>query len=147
MITCALFGDRDSADDMWKSIETALTVLITVYSVDFFYVGNVGNFDEMAETVLHELCKKYPHVGYNVVLCVDSNEYFSPLEIHKKCLCPVFSLKSSPKEKIEKKIRHWMAKEADYVLVHTKHSDGEVSELRRYAQRKKKMTVSLRCKG
>lgn len=145
MTVCSLFGDCDTPESMWENIETALTILITDCNVDFFYIGNVGKFDEMAETILHSLCKKYPHVGYNVILCVDSGVTFSPLEIYEKYLCPIFAFKDSSKEKIEDKIRYWMAGEADYVLLYTKDSDSKVSEIRRYARRKNKIIIPLCC--
>ncbi len=145
MTVCTLFGDRDTPDSMWENIRTAVSLMIRDFNVDFFYIGHEGNFDEMAETILFNLCSEYPHVGYNVALCVTSDTHFSPSEIYEKNLCPVFRYNDSSKEVILKKINRWMVDEADYVIIHTKHPDSEVSELRKYARRKNKAIIPLCC--
>ncbi|MBQ7118325.1 MAG: hypothetical protein IJN88_08960 [Clostridia bacterium] len=145
MTVCTLLGDRDTPDSMWKNIEAAVTLMIRNFNVDFFYIGHEGSFDEMAETILFNLCSEYPHVGYNVVLSVSSDTHFSPLEIYEKNLCPFFRHKDSSKEVVLKELNRWMIDEADYILIHTKSPLSDVSELRKYARRKNKTIIPLCC--
>lgn len=145
MTVCTLFGDRDTPEDMREKIKTALTIMIRDFNVDFFYIGNEGNFDELAEDALYELCTKYPYVGYNLAMCIPEGTEFSPLEIYERNLCPFFRCKGSSKEILLEKINRWMIQESDYVIIHTKDPDSEVSKLRKYARRKNKRIILLCC--
>ncbi len=143
MTICALLGDRDTPESMWENIEAAINIMITDYNVDFFYVGSRGKFDEMAETILFNLCSKHPHVGYNVIFCVEQGTRLTTSEIKKRSLAPIFSINTSTKEKLIIKVMRWMVDEADYVLTYTDKAEGVIPGLKKYALRKKKFVFTL----
>lgn len=62
MAACTFFGHRDCPDTIKEKLREALTDLIEHHGVNLFYVGNQGNFDAIARSVLGELKKQYPHI-------------------------------------------------------------------------------------
>ena len=52
---CTFFGHRDAPDTIRPLLRETLTGLIERQDVRQFYVGNQGNFDAMARSVLEEL--------------------------------------------------------------------------------------------
>ena len=65
---CTFFGHRDCPADIRNRLKETLVDLIENHSVDFFYIGNQGQFDAMARNVLRELKTVYPKIEYTVVL-------------------------------------------------------------------------------
>lgn len=52
MAACTFFGHRDCPDTIKEKLREALTDLIEHHGVNLFYVGNQGNFDAIARSVL-----------------------------------------------------------------------------------------------
>ena len=64
---CAFFGHRDAPSEIRDRIKETVIDLIEERGVTKFYVGNNGNFDRMALSVLKELSGMYPQINYYVV--------------------------------------------------------------------------------
>ena len=144
MKVCAIFGVRDTTYDKLQSLYETMYLLVKEWGVDFFFVGREGDFDEIAETALFNLCTDLPHVGYNVVFCAETEEKFTPFEIYTKSLAPMFRNKQMPREKVIKKLNQWMINEADCVMLYAPKTNDEISELQKYAERKKKQIYLVR---
>lgn len=67
-MTCTFFGHRDAPSELRGRIKTTLVDLIQSQNADLFYVGNHGNFDRMAASVLRELSADFPKIRYFTVL-------------------------------------------------------------------------------
>lgn len=67
-MTCTFFGHRDAPSELRDRIKTTLLDLIEHQGADLFYVGNHGNFDRMAASVLQELSAEFPTIRYFTVL-------------------------------------------------------------------------------
>ena len=67
MKTCTFFGHRDAPQSLRAPLKLKITQLIIQQGVDCFYVGNHGQFDAMALSVLQELAPIYPQIKYYVV--------------------------------------------------------------------------------
>lgn len=147
MTVCTLIGDRNTPESMRENIRQALYLLVRNLKVDFFYVGADGNFDEIVEEELYLLCSEYPHIGYNVIICAEPNKEYDPIEIYKRNLCPIFPFKESSKDSIVDKIRRWMIKESEIVILHSSNNSAEINELRKYAESEDKTIINLCCKG
>lgn len=68
MKTCIFFGHRDAPVTVKPRLMSCVESLIVEHGVTKFYVGNQGNFDRMAKSVLQTLQKKYAYIIYYIVL-------------------------------------------------------------------------------
>ena len=66
-MTCTFFGHRDTPATDKPILRQVIIDLIEQRGVTHFYVGNQGNFDAMARSLLAELAQIYP-IRYDVVL-------------------------------------------------------------------------------
>lgn len=66
-MTCIFFGHSNTALEIRDKLKATLIDLIENRSVDLFYVGDKGNFDRLALSVLREIGAVYP-IRYYVVL-------------------------------------------------------------------------------
>lgn len=73
--SCTFFGHRSCPVEIKEKLYHILENLIINQGVTVFYMGNQGAFDKMARSVLCELCKKYPHITYTVVLAYLPSEH------------------------------------------------------------------------
>ncbi len=146
MRTCALIGDRDMPESKREYIRQTLQILVKNLKVDFFYVSNDGNFDEIAEEELYDLCSNHPHLGYNVMTCTVPYKEYDPLEIYKRNLCPVFGCKESSKDNINYKIKHWMIKEAEIIVIFSRGCDKETEKIKKFADCENKIVINVRLK-
>lgn len=64
---CAFFGHRDAPLEIRDKLKETVISLIEERDVTEFYVGNNGDFDRMALSVLKELSGMYPQIDYYVV--------------------------------------------------------------------------------
>lgn len=64
---CAFFGHRDAPSELRDKLRETVVKLIEERDVTEFYMGNNGNFDRMALSVLKELSEMYPQIDYYVV--------------------------------------------------------------------------------
>ena len=62
-MVCAFFGHRDAPIEIRNKIKETVINLIEEKDVTKFYVGNNGNFDGMAWSVLKELSGMYPQIS------------------------------------------------------------------------------------
>ena len=116
MKSCTFFGHRDCPETIKPKIHAAVVDLIENHGVTMFYVGNQGNFDRMARSVLKEVTTAYPGVGYAVVLA------YMP---SAKKRADDFSDTLLPNgiEKVPKRFaipwrNRWMIDHADYVVTY-----------------------------
>ena len=65
---CTFFGHRNCPENNKNVIKTILIDLIENKSVNMFYVGNHGNFDDMVIRILMELVEVYSFINFNIVL-------------------------------------------------------------------------------
>ena len=68
MSTCTFFGHRDCPDFVKHELLAAIENLIAEKHVKTFYVGNHGNFDRLATSLLRDLAALHPDIKYYVVL-------------------------------------------------------------------------------
>lgn len=66
-MTCTFFGHSNTPLEIRGKLKTTIIDLIENQSVDLFYVGDKGNFDGLALSVLRDISAIYP-IRYYVVL-------------------------------------------------------------------------------
>lgn len=141
MASCTFFGHRDCYLDLHIKLREVLIDLIKNHGVDFFYVGNQGQFDGQVRTVLKKLKTEYPHIDYTVVLAYmpqKKNEY----EDCSDTMLPE-GIERVPKRFAISWRNNWMLNHADYVVIYVNHTWGGAAQFAEKAKRVGKTVVSL----
>ena len=141
MAACTFFGHRDCPDTVKEKLREALTDLIEHHGVNLFYVGNQGNFDAIARSVLGELKKQYPHIDYGAVLAyMPENKKES--DLISDAIVPEGLEFVHPRYAISWR-NEWMLKQFDYVLIYITHDWGGAYRYAEKAIRQSKWVRNL----
>lgn len=140
MKACTFFGHRDITDDVKPFLREAIENLILHHGVEQFYVGNQGVFDRYVRSVLRELCPKYTHVRYYVVLPymphpnddTDFSDTILPERIEEAH--PRFAISERNK---------WMIEQSDYVIAFATRPFGGAAQFAELAEKKVKTVINL----
>ena len=141
MAACTFFGHRDCPDTVKEKLREALTDLIEHHGVNLFYVGNQGNFDAIARSVLGELKKQYPRIDCGVVLAyMPENKKES--DLISDAIVPEGLEFVHPRYAISWR-NEWMLKRSDYVLIYITHDWGGAYRYAEKAMRQSKWVRNL----
>ena len=141
--TCTFFGHRDCPSSIKPKLREVLIDMIENQSVDMFYVGNKGAFDQLVRSILRELVQEYPQINYSVVLerlpgkqNEDYLEDFSDTTLPEgiEVVPPRFAIVWRNK---------WMLRQSDYVVTYVTHSWGGAAQFAEMAERQKKTIINL----
>lgn len=113
--------------------------LIEQQGANSFYVGNHGNFDRFAASVLEELKLVYPHIEYRIVLA------YLPACKDKSCTNTVFpeGIEAVPKRFAINFRNRWMINQSDTVVAYITHSFGGASKFVEIARKKNKRIINI----
>lgn len=137
-MTCTFFGHADATEEVKGKLLEVIVDLIIKEGVDTFYVGNHGNFDKMAYSVLLELSEVY-EIKLHVVL---SAVPVGKLPAYKSTIVPEGIENVPPKLGIDYRNR-WMVKKADYVITYVKRCFGGAHKFQEYAKKQNKVIISI----
>lgn len=140
MAVCTFWGHRDCIGLSKQRLEEAIENLILNHDVDFFYVGNEGQFDALVHWVLFALKKKYPYIRYAVVLAYPPKNL--PGEDYSDTLLPEGIEEIHPRYAITWRNR-WMLQQADYVITYATHSWGGAARFAEEAKRQGKRIINV----
>ena len=112
---CTFFGHKNSPEWVKKALKIKIVKLIQCEKIDRFYVGNNGNFDFYAQTVLRELIEEGYDLSYCIVLsrinesaaCGEQAATVFPLEL----------VGALPRFAISKR-NEWLIKNSDCVITY-----------------------------
>ena len=140
MKTCIFFGHRDTQATIKPRLMSCVESLIVKHGVTKFYVGNQGNFDRMAKSVLQTLQKKYPYIEYYVVLA-----YFPSQKEEMDDTETIYpdGLETVPRRFAISHRNRWMLRQADYVVGYITHSWGGAAQFFAQAKRQGKQVINL----
>lgn len=136
---CAFFGHRNAPIEIRDKIKETVINLIEERDVTAFYVGNNGNFDRMALSVLKKLSEMYPQISYYVVyayLPEKSEEDFS------HTIYPE-GIETAPKRFAIDYRNRWIVGQADIVVAYIQHSFGGAAKFVDMAERKGAEIINL----
>lgn len=136
-MTCTFFGHNDSPPEVRGKIRDTLIYLIEQRGADMFYVGDHGNFDRMALSVLRELCAVYPHIRFYVALA-----YLPEKDPGYPTTFPE-GIEKAPKRFTISYRNKWMVNQADVVVAYVKRSYGGAAQFVKSAEKKKKEIINL----
>lgn len=142
---CTFFGHRSCPAEIKPKSYHILENLIANRGVTVFYIGNQGAFDCMARSVLRELCKKYPHITYTVVLAYLPSEHKDELSQYQDYSDTMYpdGIETVPKRLAIDWRNHWLLKQADYVVTYITHSWGGAAKFADLANKKMKKVYNL----
>lgn len=142
MSICTFFGHRKCCKDIDDILAKTIIELIGK-GVDLFYVGNQGDFDRKAISILKKLSVEYPDIKYFVVLA-----YF-PLNKESSEFCSVYPTvipvgieNVFPSYAIYWR-NNWMLDKADFVVTYVNKSYGGASKFAEKALKKGKKVINL----
>ncbi len=136
---CTFFGHRDSPDKIRDKLRETVVKLIEERDVTKFYVGNNGNFDRMALSVLKELSGVYPQINYYVVhayLPEKGGEDFEHTVYPE-------GIETIPKRFAIDYRNRWMVGQADVVVAYVRRSYGGAAKFLDLAERQGRMVINL----
>ena len=142
MSACTFFGHHDCPPSIKPKLREVLIELIENRSVDTFYVGNKGAFDRLVRSVLRELVREYPSIGYAVVL--ERMPVMRNAE-HEDCsdtLLPEGIEEIPPRFAIAWRNK-WMLRRSEYVVTYVTHSWGGAAQFAEMATRQGKTVIGL----
>ena len=140
MKVCTFFGHRDCPTSIKPHLRSVLIDLIDNHDIDTFYLGNQGNFDRLAYTVLHELSQKYSNIKYTIVFAYlpSSPSLFSATNT----LLPEGIENIPPRFAVVRR-NNWMLDKADLVVSYVDYSYGGAAKFTDIARQKKKIVINL----
>lgn len=136
MKACTFFGHRDTKEEVEKVLRTTIEDLIKNKSVDVFYVGNHGSFDNMVKKVLEDLKIYFPHINFYVVTAYPS---LQRKEISSRYIHPL-QVRNIPERNL------WMIENSDYVVTYVKKIFGGAARFKRKSIRQHKAVIELSLK-
>lgn len=137
---CTFFGHRNTADSIATEVEKVVIDLLENKSVDVFYVGNQGNFDNIVYRVLEKLSDNYVFKYYVVLAYLPcSNKNL----IKKNTIVPD-GVENVPKRFAIKYVNNWMIDKSNYVVAHAENNVSSCAyEFMKNAERKNKIIIKL----
>ena len=139
MPACTFFGHRTVANEVSNVLYEEIKALIREHGVEFFYVGNNGDFDRMVRRVLRDLKKEYPEIKYSVVLAYppsdDGNDYSDSIYPE--------GIELVPKRFAISWRNEWMLKKSEYVIGYIDHPFGGAYKFFEKARRQKKKVRNI----
>ena len=138
-MTCTFFGHRNTPATVKPCLRQVIIDLIEQRGVTHFYVGNQGNFDAMARSLLAELAQTYP-IHYDVVLAYLPKENDPSLD-ESHTLLPDGFESVPPRFAIDHRNR-WMIDHSDIVVTYVR-SPGGAAKFKELAERKGKTVVEI----
>ena len=142
-MTCCFLGHKDTPPSICGKLEEVIEKLITENGVDSFLMGNQGNFDSMALSILRSMKAQYPYISYNVVLAYmpTEREVWNPYK-YGETLLPEGIEDVHPKFAISWRNK-WMVNESDIVIAYVSHSWGGAAKYVEMANKKRKRIVNI----
>ena len=142
MSACTFFGHSDSPLHIRPQLKRLVLSLIES-GVREFYVGDKGNFDLMAASVLREIYRENHSISYSVVL--------SYLPAKPDYLQNSDYIETMYPEGLEKvPLRYaivwrnkWMLQKCDYVICYVKYTWGGAYKFVELAEKKGKTVINL----
>lgn len=138
-MVCAFFGHRDAPSEIRDGIKETVIDLIEERGVTKFYVGNNGDFDRMALSVLKELSEVYPQIDYYVVYAYLPEK---DGEVFEHTIYPE-GIEAVPKRFAIDYRNKWIVGQADIVVAYVRRSFGGAVKFVDMAERRGKDIIDL----
>lgn len=142
-MVCTFFGHRNVNASVKSILKNVIRDLIEKENATAFYIGNQGDFDFLAKSVIGELKKDYPHINYNIVLAYlptkkDNDNYID-------CSATIYpeGLENVPPKFAIDKRNRWLVEHSDTVITYVTHNFGGAAKFKELAISKKKKIIEI----
>ncbi|MBO5397218.1 MAG: hypothetical protein J6A97_10100 [Clostridia bacterium] len=137
---CTFFGHKDAPKQIEKTLREKIEELILTENVNYFYVGNNGNFDSMVSHILRDLSEKYD-ITYRIVLAYMPDEK-NRFDDSSNTILPE-GIESVPKRFAISWRNKWMIKQSDFVVTYVTRTVGGAAQFKQLAEKKNKTVISV----
>ena len=131
-MNCSLFGHRTASFSLRIPLKISILKLVEEQKVKNFYVGNNGNFDYLAQSVLSEITNTRTDVNYYIVLSQMGETALSGNQ--EATLFPEGLEVTPPKFTICKR-NDWLIKNSEYAIVFVEREISNCYRLMKKAMR------------
>ena len=135
-MTCTFFGHNDTPPSIRGTLKDVLIYMIENRGADLFYVGDHGNFDRAAISVLRELSKIYPIHYYVVPAYLPTKDPGYPTIFPE-------GIEKTPKRFAISFRNRWMPANSDVVVAYVNRSYGGAAQFVELAEKRKKEIINL----
>lgn len=137
-MNCTFFGHADAPSEIEDKLKETVTELIVNRGVNCFYVGNHGNFDRMALSVLKELSVVYPQIDYYVVYAyIPQNGEDFMHSIYPE------GIETVPKRFAINYRNNWMIGKSDIAVTFVVRSVGGAAKFKKAAEKKNREIIEI----
>ena len=137
---CCLFGHRDCFALEESRLQAVLEEQI-ISGTYIFYVGNQGNFDAVARSVLKKLQQQYPKIQYSVVLAYLPKKR-DRYDDYSDTIYPD-GMENTPYKFAISKRNRWMVEQSDACVCYINRTWGGAYNVVKYAQKKNLKVINL----
>ena len=137
---CTFFGHRDAPDNIRNLLKSTVLTLINKNGVKKFYIGNNGNFDFLAQSILEEVVKSETSVEYFIVISTLGEKVV--FGNRNNTLFPEGLETALPKFAISKR-NDWLIKNADFAITYVRNSYSNAYKLATKAKKKGLTVINL----
>ena len=137
---CTFFGHRDAPKAIEPILQTAISDLIEHHSVELFYIGNQGTFDEMVRGQLSHFEKTHRIHFFVVLAYLPQTQDAIADEAHT--LYPE-GLELVPARFAIDACNRWMLEQSGFVVTYVRHETGGAARFKQLAERKGKTVFAL----
>lgn len=132
-MTCTFFGHQDAPDDLLPKLEAMVLDLFNKKGVDFFYIGNNGRFDYLAQKTLERICREGKAIGYAIVLSSLRERAMNGMQ--NKTIFPEQIAVSPPRYAVYKR-NEWMLNRSEYLIAYVKYQTSNSYQWMQRAEKK-----------
>ena len=142
-MVCTFFGHRMIPLEIEPSLRSTLVDLIRNYDVNYFYVGNYGQFDSLVLRLLQDLSLSFS-IEYQVVFA-----YMSKISALSDTIDDAHTLLPEGIETVPKRFaifycNQWMIEHSDFVVTYVDHNSGSsAARFKQMAENKGKNVIDL----
>ena len=132
--SCFFIGHRDTPDEIYDALRSAIERHISEYGVSDFIVGGYGKFDRLAARAVIDAKTTHPKISLSLLL--PYHPAMRPIEKppgFDELLYPA-SMEKTPKRIAIVKANQCAVRMSDYLIAYVWHSASNAHNLLEYAQ-------------
>lgn len=143
MAECTFFGNRNTPNDILPKLYETLIDLVENKHVNFFMVGDEGNFDRLVLKCLKMLKLDYPEISFYIVLAYSPfSERYRTEDYEKYAVYPEIVGRACPRYAIDIRNRY-MIREAQYVVTYVRDITGGARKFKDLSLKHKRNVIEL----
>ncbi len=146
MSRCCFAGHSEIYDVNVEEITRIAAVkLIEECMVREFWVGNYGQYDKLAASIVRKLKKQYTHIKLVLVIPYLTKEINENAFEYKNKYDEIIVADIQPNTPVRYRLlkaNEYMIDKCEYLLAYVKHSWGGAAKTLKYAQRKQKIIIN-----